>query len=67
MLRDLPPRMMRELEDWAALRRTTPEAAAVELLRVALHVPPDRQERVVHVRWWRRRELNPKNRVRAIN
>ena len=38
MLRDLPSKMMREVEEWAALRRTTLEAAAVELLRVALHV-----------------------------
>jgi hypothetical protein len=41
MLRDLPSKTMREVEEWAALRRMTPEAAAVELLRVALHVTAD--------------------------
>jgi hypothetical protein len=28
-LRDLPSTTMREVEEWAALRRTTPEASAV--------------------------------------
>ena len=44
MLRDLPPKMMREAEEWAALRQTTPEAAAKELLRIALHVTADRHQ-----------------------
>jgi hypothetical protein len=44
MLRDLPPKMMREVEEWAALSRTTPEAAAKELLRIALHVTADRHQ-----------------------
>ena len=35
-LRDVPPRLMNELREWATLRRSTMEAAAVEMIRIGL-------------------------------
>ena len=38
LLSNLPAKLVREITEWATLRRTTPERAAVELLRIGLHV-----------------------------
>ena len=36
-LPDMRPRLMNELREWAALRRSTVEKAAVEMIRIVLH------------------------------
>lgn len=37
LLSNLPAKLIKEISEWATLRRTTPERAAVELLRIGLH------------------------------
>ena len=37
MLHDVPPRLMNELREWAALRRTNIEQAAIEMIRIGLY------------------------------
>jgi hypothetical protein len=41
-LRDLPERLLAELNDWARLRRVAPEKAAMELMRIGLHAVRER-------------------------
>lgn len=43
ILRDLPERLLAELNDWARLRRSSPEKAAVELIRIGLHAVRERR------------------------
>lgn len=42
VLSNLPATLIAEINEWAALRQTTPERAAVELLRIGLHATSDR-------------------------
>ena len=39
---DVPPRLINELREWATLRRSTVEAAAIEMIRIGLHQTRDR-------------------------
>ena len=41
-LRDLPPRVMSELLEWATLRKCSVEAAALEMIRIGLFQTRDR-------------------------
>jgi hypothetical protein len=41
LLPDVPPRLMNELREWAGLRRSSVEAAAIEMIQIGLHARRD--------------------------
>jgi hypothetical protein len=41
-LTNLPPALPDEISEWATLRRTTPERAAIKLLRIGLHATSEK-------------------------
>jgi hypothetical protein len=44
-LHKLSPRLVNELNEWARTRRKTPEAAAVELVRIGLDITSERVQK----------------------
>jgi len=45
-LHDIPPRLMNELREWATLRRSTVEAAAVEIIRIGLYQTREQRQKL---------------------